>query len=181
MGDKFRTGPAFTSHVPCHPYGTDPSWNVKAIGQPAPIRQTSRFQWITRGNGSGVIGRMFNEEGVPIEAEAVIAVTHANVTPGTHLIRIGKFELRPAIDFAVGGNDNALATNLAAAINALPGYSAQSNLADCEVLTTSGHGDQHPNEVIEWGAASAFLLVALGGPPEYMDKGDPQVAPPLIA
>jgi len=181
MADKYRTGPAFTSHVPCHPFGTDPSQRLKVRGQPAPIRETSRFQWISRGNGSGLVGRMLNVGTAPVAAAAIITCTQANVTPGTHIIRIGKYELRPAVDFAVGANDNALATNLAAAINALPGYAAASNLADCEIATTTGHGDQHLNEIIEWGAASAFALTALGGNPIYMDQGDPHPGPPLIA
>jgi hypothetical protein len=182
MVEKYSkgTGPAFAQHVPVHPHGTDPSQNIKAIGQPAVLRQTERFTWIRRGNGSGFNGRM-NNATVPASADAEIVVTQANAVPGTHLIRVGDFELRPGVDFAIGAGDAALAANLAAAILALPGYTGATDGVDTVTIgTTSGHGDQHRVEVIEWGAASAFALTAtnLEG---IMDVGDPTPAAPEFA
>lgn len=183
MADKFRSGPAFTQLVPVHPHGTDPSQTVKAKGQPAPLRQTETFQWIQRGNGSGLIGRMTNNQLVPTApnpATETITVTQANCVPGTHLIRVGDFELRPAVDFVVGANDIALSTNLAAAINALPGYAAVGDGVDTVTITTEhGHGDDHRIEVVEWGAASAFTLSATTRD-GYMDRGDPQPRAPTF-
>jgi len=171
------TGPSFTTHVPCHPGGTDPSQNVMAIGQPAPTRQTITKSWVRKGNGSGQIGRM---AGAFADAAATITCTQANVTPGTHVIRVGQFELRPAVDFAVGLGDAALATNLAAAIDLLPGYNAPvPGAAVVTVNTTNGHGDDHRMEVIEWGAASAFALTALDRP-GYMDRGAPAPVAPAL-
>lgn len=175
MANKFSSGPSFTQHVPVHPGGTDPSWNNKAIGQPAPIRQTQTFQWINRGNGSGFVGRM---GGAPSAGTATIVCTQANVTPGTHSIRVGKFELRPAVDFEVGVSDIAMATNLSAAIATLPGYTAASGGTDTvAVETTTGHGDDHRIEVVEWGAASAFTLTATDRA-GYMDRGAPAPGAP---
>ncbi len=171
------TAPAFTTHVPCHPHGTDPSWNIKAIGQPAPIRETITKSWINKGNGSGQVGRML---GAHASAAAVIVVVQANVAPGTHVIRVGKFELRPAIDFVVGVSDITLAASLAAAINALPGYTGVSDGVDTVTLgTTTGHGDDHRMEVEEWGAASAFALTATIRT-GFMNRGAPAPAPPVL-
>jgi len=180
MADKFSSGPAFTTHVPVHPFGTDPSQTSKAKGQPAPIRETVTQSWVKRGNGSGLVGRMFNEGLTTVAADAEIVVTQANVTPGTHIIKVGPYELRPAVDFVVGGNDIALAANLAAAIAALPGYTATSDGVDTVTIeTTTGHGNQHRIEVVEWGAASAFALAAteITG---FMDAGDPFPYPPVL-
>jgi len=181
MAEKFRTGPSFTMHVPVHPFGTDPSQTIKAIGQPPVIRQTEEFQWITRGNGSGLVGLMTNVTAVGTPAEATVTVVQANCVPGEHLIRVGKFELRPAVDFAVGVNDIALAANLAAAILALSGYTAVSDGVDTVTIgTTTDNGSDHEIEVVEWGAASAFTVGALQRA-GYMDRGDPTPEAPTFA
>ena len=181
MAEKFRTGPSFTMHVPVHPFGTDPSQTSKAAGQPSPIRQTEEFQWITRGNGSGLVGLMTNAVGPGNPpATATITVVQANCNPGDHLIRLGEFELRPGVDFAVGANDIALAANLAAAVLALPGYTGVTDGIDTVTVTTNnGHGDDHVIEVVEWGAASAFTVGALEVD-GYMDRGDPEPEAPLF-
>ena len=177
MADKFRSGPAFTIHVPVHPFGTDPSQTVKALGQPAPIRQTETFSWVKRGLGHGLIARVRAPGGV-VAATADVAVVQANCVPGEHLIRVGAFELRPGVDFAVGANDIALAANLAAAILALPGFTAVSDGIDTVTIsTTVAHGDEHRMEVVECGAASAFVLAATVKP-GFMDQGDPSPYPP---
>ena len=174
---KYSSGPSFTIHTPCHPWGTDPSMSNKAQGQPAPTRQTYTFSWINKGNGSGQTGKM---RGGIAPASAIITVVQANVTPGTHSIRVGPYELRPAVDFAVGANDIALAANLAAAISALPGFGAVSDGVDVVTIgTTSGHGNDTRIEVLEWGAASAFALTT--DRTGFMDRGAPAPGAPLIA
>lgn len=174
------TGPSFTQHVPVHPFGTDPSQTVKAKGQPPVLRQAEEFQWVHRGNGSGFVGLMTADTGL-IPATATITVVQANVTPGTHLIRIGDFELRPAVDFVVGANDIALAANLAAAITALPGYTGVTDGIDTvTVTTTTGYGDDHRIQVVEWGAASGFVVGALEVE-GYLDRGDPEPEAPLFS
>jgi len=163
-----------------HPFGTDPSQTVKAVGQPAPIRQTEEFQWVNRGNGSGLIGLMTNNTAVGTPADATITVVQANCVPGEHLIRVGEYELRPGVDFAVGANDIALAANLAAAILALPGYTAVSDGIDTVTVgSTTDHGSDHVFEVVEWGAASAFTAGALVRE-GYMDRGDPTPEAPVF-
>ena len=177
MADRFSSGPAFTSHVPCHPFSTDPSQTLKTVGQPAPIRETVTQSWVNRGNGSGLIGRM---AGASSAAVADIVVTQANGTPGTHVIKVGIYELRPAVDFLVGANDIALAANLAAAIDALSGYAGTTDGVDTvSVDTTTAHGDDHVMEGVGWGAASAFALAALDRP-GFMDRGAPAPVAPLL-
>lgn len=175
---QYSSGPSFTVHAPCHPFGTDPSKNSKLVGQPTPIRQTYTFSWIKKGNGAGQNGRM---GGAITPAAATITCTFANVVPGEHEIRVGPYALRPAIDFAVGISDDTLADNLAAAINALPGFSCPNPAANAVVISTSrGHGNDTRLEVLEWGAASAFALTALARP-GFMDRGAPAPVAPLIA
>ena len=174
---KFRSGPSFTAHVPCHPWGSDPSLSNKLQGQPAPTRQTFTFSWVNRGNGGGLVSLM---QGAPAPATGAITCTQANVVPGSHVIRVGIFELRPGVDFAVGGSDNVLADNLAAAIDALPGFSAPNPAANVVAIsTTSGHGDDNRLEVVEWGAASGFTLGALNQT-NVMNRGTPAPGAPLV-
>ena len=182
MGDKFSTGPAFRVHVPVHPFGTDPSQTVKANGQPAPIRQTSTFQWVNRGNGRGLVGRMQGDPANPIEAAtATITCVFAQLVMGRHIIRVGKYELRPGIDFLAGASDNDLADNLAAAINALPGYLAPNPAAAAVLIsTTAGHADDHRIEVVETAPGSAFVLTATART-GLMDRGLPDVDAPTLA
>ena len=174
---KYSSGKSFTMHTPVHPHGTDPSLSNKLQGQPAPLRQTYEFTWINKGNGAGQNGRM---GGTITGATAEITCTQANVTPGTHVIRIGPYELRPSVDFAVGANDNALADNLAAAISALPGFSAPNPVANViAISTTRGNGNDTRIEVLEWGAASAFALTATDRE-GFMDRGAPAPTAPSI-
>jgi len=175
---KYHSGPAFRIHVPVHPFGTDPSKTVKALGQPKPIRQTYTFSWVKKSNGAGQNGRM---GGGITPATATITCTWANCVPGTHEIRVGPYALRPGVDFAVGVSDGTLADNLAAAINALPGFSCPNPAANALVIsTTRGNGDDTRIEVLEWGAASAFALTATDRA-GYMDRGAPAPGSPLIA
>ena len=173
---KYSSGKSFTMHAPVHPFGTDPSKSNMLLGQPAPLRQTFTFSWVRKGNGTAQVGRM---GGTITPATATITCTQANVTPGTHVIRVGPYELRPAVDFAVGVSDNALADNLAAAISALPGFTAPNPAANVVVIsTTTGHGNDTRIEVLEWGAASAFAL-ATPDRAGYMNRGAPAPAAPL--
>lgn len=180
MGDKFSSGAAFEMLVPVHPRGTDPSRNNKAFNQPAPIRKTVTQTWISRGNGSGVVGRMA-VDGIDIDpAEAEITCTQANVVPGKHVIRVGDYELRPSVDFAVGLSDNALASNLAAAISLLPGFTASAALAVVTVQTTTNSGSDNRIEILENSTTSAFALGSLEKP-GFMDRGDPTVTAPALS
>jgi len=175
---NFHSGKSFRTLTPVYPYGTDPSLNNKALGQPLPKWRTCTSTWIQRDNGSGLVGRM---AGAITPATAEITCTFGNLEVGKHLIRIGQYELRPALDFNPGFDDNSLATNLASAISALPGFISAAPPANVVTIeTTSGHGNDTRMEVLEWSAASAFTLTPLDKL-GYMNRGAPAPAAPLIA
>jgi len=176
--DKFTSGgPAFMMHVPCHPRGTDPSRNDKAFNQPSPIRETATQAWVKRGGGRGLNGQMV---GAATGATAVITCTQANVEVGKHIVRVDEYDLSVGIDFAIGADDDALATNLAAAIDNLPALTAVAALNVVTILTTSGNGDDVIMDVIEFSAASAFALTALDRA-GFLDRGAPAPGAPTIA
>lgn len=175
--DRFRSGPSFQVHVPCHPHGTDPSRQNREAGQPNPVRQTVRFSWITRGNGRGLVGRMSS---ALTAATAEITCTQANVEPGNHFIRVGAHELLPAVDFEVGGDDNTLAANLAAALSLRPGLTASAVNNVVTVETLFGHGDDVRMEILETGTASAFALSTLERD-GFLDRGSPAPTAPEIS
>lgn len=180
MGTKFSSGAAFEMIVPVHPRGTDPSRNDKAFNQPSPIRETATQTWVRRNNGSGLVGRMA-VGGLNIDpASAEITCTQANVEVGRHILRVGDYELLPGVDFLVGASDTALASNLATAISALPGFSATSALGVVSVETTTGHGNLNRIEIVENSAASAFALGTLDTT-GFMDRGDPTVTAPALS
>lgn len=177
MADQFRATPTFLTHVPCHPHGTDPSRNNKAFNQPTPKRQTASMTWVYRGPGRAFNGRL---AGAATGASAQITCTVANVEPGKQIIRVGDYELRPGVDFAVGVTDAALATNLAAAIDRLPGFDAPAPGANIVTVTTSqGTASDVRFEVIETSAASAFAVGALTRE-GLMNQGAPAPAAPLF-
>lgn len=159
--------PASTKLVPVHPYGTDPSAHNRSVGQPAPVRQTVRSAWVPSGQGKAQPA-MISESFTPASAE--ITCTLANVEAGKHLIRIRGYELRPHLDFAVGGSDGDLATNLSGAIRRIPGFTAEVLGNVVTVQTTSGHGDWVSFSVLELSAASAFTVGTLEVE-GYMNRG----------
>lgn len=174
--DKFTSGPSFRWITPTHPYGTDPS-KVPSVGQPPLVRKTATQGWIRRGDGRGVVGRMSDN----IAANsAQIECVQANVLVGKHLIRVADFELRVGIDFAVGPDDATLATNLAAALEALPGITAGAVGDLVTISTTQGQGSDVRIEIVQATVASAFDLVDLERD-DLLDKGEPRPIAPLIA
>jgi len=161
--------PAFTKLVPVHPYGTDPSAHNLSVGQPAPVRQTSRSAWVSSDLGTGKAQNATIDSSFT-PAFAQITCTLANVEAGRHLIRLRGYELRPHLDFAVGVSDGDLATNLANAIRRIPGFTATALLNVVTVQTVSGHGDWVPFSVLELSAASAFSVGTLDVE-GYMNRG----------
>lgn len=180
----FRAGRSFRSHVPVHPYGTDPSRNNLGFNQPAPMRQTMTGTWIHRNVGKSTYGRM---AGAFAPATATITVIAANIeVNGRHRIEIGPYVLRPFLDFAVitggggptGDDNDDTANTLALTISALPGFTATARLDNSGTLDIErslGVGDTVDLRVVESSAGSAF---ALSG--DQMDTGSPVVSAPLF-
>jgi hypothetical protein len=138
MSKKLISGQrAFTMLVPVYRGGSDPSRGV--AGNPDVKRQTMRLQHFPEvgGRGPNTVAHEPSSPGVgtrvglvsyttdplPVNATGTIEVT-SNAFTGPTTVILGDFVLTTDVDFDIGGAATVTATNLAAAIDALPGYSA---------------------------------------------------------
>lgn len=117
--------------------GSNPSRGP--AGNPDPVRQTYDHQLFPELGGRGPevgtadprspgvsthIGHVaFTTPGVPVASTGDITVV-ADAWTGPTTVHLGRFVLTSDVDFVTGGGVAAVATNLATAIDALPGYSA---------------------------------------------------------
>lgn len=98
----------------------------------------------------------------------------SNTFVGGCSIILGPYELNPSVDFAVGGNANATASNIATAIGRLPNFTASATL---NVVTAVYHGglgkiDAKINYV---GHVQNFTMSTVDG---YSNSDIPGVQPP---
>jgi hypothetical protein len=173
--------------------GSDPSRGFN----PEPIRREFRqqtFQEIprsgdqhdesanpTRGPGTtnyiGLVGYTTAPE--PVGATAVFTVADNDFTVPSSII-IGQFTLTSDVEFTVGGSAGATATAIAAAITALPGFTA-AEVGPVVTVTTDFIGptsNQIRFEAEHGGAIVNFtpLVPATG----LFDGGEPFIGPPEI-
>lgn len=109
------------------------------------------------------------------EAEASFTVSDNDFSGGA-VIKIGDFTLVAGTDFAIGGTAGDTATNIANAVDNLPGYSGANAGADVTITGRKGvQGNSDVFEAISYGAVDNFTsIVAFGG-------GTPSLDGPLIS
>lgn len=127
-----KGSPSFRRNVANQASGSTPD----SGRNPTITRSTYEAAYIAEGNrrpnhgmpsagGSGAID---------VRPTGVFTVADNNFSTGTCIIKIGDFEFVSGVDFVAGAGVNATATNIAAAINALPGWSASALAADVTVF-----------------------------------------------
>ena len=111
----------------------------------------------------------------PVRASCTITVVDNTFTlPAT--IVIGGFRLTSGVDYTVGGGVNATATNVAAAIDGLPTFSAVAVGATVTVADSYGpNGNNIPVQVLYTGSVQNFSVSS-----NYMAGGEPFVGPPTL-
>lgn len=111
----------------------------------------------------------------PVRGSGTVTVAN-NTFLGPTTVMVGKYEFLSGSDFAIGAGVNNTATNLAAAIDATPEYSASAVGA---VVTVTGLAGPLGNEVAFYagGASPNNFTFA---PADHMAGAEPYIGPVLI-
>jgi hypothetical protein len=171
-------GQPFTCLVGNFPYGSYPDHNMPIYQNPPPNRQAITHQILTIGDK-----RTSAQNYVALLAGAIspkvasLTVANDDFTTGTTVITLGDFTLTSDIDYVTGGGAAVTAANLAAAITALPGFTATVP-AGAQVDIEYGYGpaNQVDFNILYNGTITNFTPVT----PDtgLMDNGGPNFAPP---
>lgn len=170
--------------------GSNPSRGP--AGNPDPIRQTYTHQLFPELGGRGPevstpdprspgvsthIGHVaYTTPPVPVAAAGTITVA-ADVWTGPTTVHIGQFVLTSDVDFVTGGGVNPTATNLATAINALPGYTATPAGA---VITVGGPFGVQGNEVAFYADGSTPQNLTFAPADDTMAGAEPTRGPVIL-
>jgi hypothetical protein len=193
MPRKIRTAQRpFTMLVANIRQGSDPSKG--AAGNPVRVRTTYRQQHFLEKGGVGYdvlpdshstpgtgtrMGLLDFQSSNPTGGEGTITVVAAVSPEPATIIYLGGYELRSGEDYVVANADvNTTAANLAAAITLLPGFTANANLADVEIVGPLGpQGNAILFRVGGYSPASYTLTPASG----TLTDALPVIGPPDIA
>lgn len=168
---RYGHGAAFTMLVGHNATPAD------AVGTyPPRLRTTITSGVVVTGNGRGVNGRI---AGAAAFQTGTITVNNNTFGNGRVVLTLGNHQLISGLDYEIGAGVNATATNMAAAINRLPDYSAPApGAAIVTVSYESGSTDLVDFRVIHYGTVVNLLLGPTTG---FLGGGGPSITGPLIA
>jgi hypothetical protein len=183
--------PPFTMLVANLRRGSDPSRGP--AGNPDPVRQTYTHQLFPELGGRGPdvgtpdprspgvsthIGHVdYTTAPIPVAATGTITVA-ADTWTGPTTVHIGQYVLTSDVDFVTGGGVNATATNLAAAIDALPGYSAPAPGA--AIITVTGPFGVQGNEVAFYADGSTPQNLTFVPADDTLEGAEPTLGPVIL-
>jgi hypothetical protein len=173
-------GPSFMMLTPVHPYGTDPTV-PGLLGSPLPLRHTTTCGPI-RLDRQFIIARM-NEDPLGINPQqCTFLVANNDFSTGRAILHLGDHRLISGVDFEIGLNVNATATNIIAAVNRLGGgLAAAAGAVPNGVVVTI---DDQPISkvdcrVVHYGTIVNFTTF---DPDDgFMAGGRPEITAPLLA
>jgi len=172
-------GQEFTVLVGNFPYGSDPSHNLPAFQAPPPSRQGVTYQVVGFGDG-GAHAQNANARigGTAGPKTASFTVDDNDFSTGPAVLTLGPFEVISNVDYVVGSSDAVTATNIAAAISNLAGFSATANLAVVSVEYDIGPADIVDFSVVHHGTIENLtpLTPATG----TMANGGPGIVAPAL-
>jgi hypothetical protein len=182
MAQKQRRahGPAFTVLVGHHAYGSDPSHNNPIYQAPPVLRRAVTFQAIdTNGNGAvhatHVNGLL---AGAKAPKTADFTVADNDFTTGPVILTLGKYTLTSMVDYAIAGSAALTAIEIAAAIDALPGFTASAVGVIVSVLYGLAPADEVDFSVLHLGTIANFTLLTPDS--GVMGNGAPAITAPAL-
>lgn len=183
--------PPFTMLVANLAGGSNPSRGTS--GNPVKIRKSFTFQHFPElgGRGPEITPQSLDTPGtatrwghveytvppVPVNATGTITVA-SNAFGGPTTVRIGQYDFTSGEDFVIGAGVNNTAANLAAAIDALPEYSAA---AVGPVITVTGLAGVLGNAVLFAATGSSPNNFTFSPDDQRMAGAEPKIGPPVIA
>ena len=165
-------GQAFTTLHGVLTRGSDPS--LGAIGAPVKHIQTVTSQTFQPAGNRAMIGLLAG--GPPTVQTASFDVNDNDFTDRAVII-LGDYELVSQIDYLVAGAAAGTATNIAAAINNLPGFTATPSTT-AVTITREPALERVEFRVLHHGAVTNFdtLVPATG----FMEPGTPAISAPTL-
>jgi hypothetical protein len=106
-----------------------------------------------------------------------ITVADNDFSTGLAELVLGEYRLLAQLDFAIGALPANTATNVAAAISALPGWTATAALDVVEVTRELGPADEVDFQALHHGTKVNFTLVPSTG---TLGGGNPVIGSPLL-
>lgn len=166
-------GEAYTTLHGVLEKGSDPSLG-EIRGNPVKHIETVTRQNIRQDNGEDFIALIDGDYSVQT---AELEVADNDFTTGTAEIVLGEYTLISNVDYLVGGTTGATATNIAAAIDNLPQYSAIAAGSVVEITR------EPPLERVDFfvrhnGSITNFTNLVPDA--RLMDSGSPDVSPPIL-
>lgn len=114
---------------------------------------------------------------VPVGASATLVVGDNDFTSSATLY-LGEYALESDVDFTVGGDTDATATALGAAIALLPGFTSQVVASTITITGPFGFmGNQIPYRALYSGSVQNYTLTPSTG---YLTGAEPRFGPPGI-
>ena len=173
---KVHAPAAFTQLVGSRATGYDPSLNMtKDV-----LRVSASLTTVSKDGGVNQNARMVtNPAGITSGQTGTITVADNDFSGGRVELVLGDYRIINSVEYAVGGAVAATATNVAAAISALPGFLAVAVDAVVTVTYGGGPADEVEFRVVHHGSADNFtpLSPATG----LLSGGSPAIGAPLFA
>jgi len=157
-----------------YPYGTDPAV-PGVLGRPRPNRKTVTQGPILSDAGALGNGMMITPNTGPVQATGSFKVAD-NTFPGTAELIMGDYRLINNFDYLIGAAAADTATNIAAAISRVPGFSATA-LVDVVTVNYIHAADDTEFRAIQHSTVLSFTLFTGNG---YLTKGVPVAGPPVF-
>lgn len=115
--------------------------------------------------------------GVPVGATGSILVADNTFTSAA-VLYLGDFTVTSGVDFTVGGSTALTATALAAAIQALPGFSASAALSTVSVTGPFGpDGNEVRCSATYQGSVQNYTITPVTG---FLSGAEPYLGPPVL-
>jgi hypothetical protein len=176
MTTNVRSQGTFKHLVRTYQYGVE--WcHHGALGRPVVQRNTVTMSPIHSDGGHATNARWTKAPGLYAGATGTLTVADNDFTTGRTEIVLGEYRLQDTIDYAVGADEDATATNIAAAISTLPGWSALAVLHVVSITyAQSAVGVEF--RAASYGTVTNFtpLVPATG----YLTLGNPTIGPPVL-
>jgi len=172
-------GQAFTTLVGNFPYGSSPDHNLPVFQAPPPTRQAVSSQVVGFRDGAAhAVNINARINGAFAAKTASFTVNNNDFSTGAAVIILGDFELVSAVDYAIGAAVGNTATNIAAAITNLPGFTATPTGADVAVEYDAGTADIVDFSITHYGTITNFTAItpATG----EMANGSPNISAPVL-
>lgn len=172
MIKKVTSPGGFRMLIGSRPYCSDPAWDGHVLPTP---RQTVTLGQVTQGGLT--INAMVTPTSPPVGMSGTLTVANNDFSTGSTEILLGDYCLINGVEYQVGALVANTATNIAAAINSMAGFSASALGAVVTIVSNETMGEID-FRVRHGGTITNFTPLAPNT--GYLGGGDPAIGPPVL-